>query len=104
MARTPGGQNLRVVVLEHLCANGPSLSLPAVADGLTERIHGAPADDHPEERLEIYMALYHDHVPPLVERGYLSYDQATDTVTLAADADVCGFFERPVGAAEFEAL
>lgn len=100
----PGGQNIRVVVLEHLCATGPSLSLPAVADEVTERTYGAPADDHPEERLEIYMALYHDHVPTLVERGYLSYDQATDTVTLESEADICGFFERSVSAAEFEAL
>lgn len=104
MACTLRGVNLRVIVLEHLCATGPSLSLPSVADEITERTHGAPADGHPEERLEIYMALYHDHVPALVKRGYLSYEQATDTVTLEADADVCGFFERSVGAAEFEAL
>lgn len=94
----------RVIVLDHLCQAGPSLSLPDLADEVTERRYGSPADDYPEERLAVYMDLYHDHVPALVERGYLTYDQETDTVKLDADANVCGFFERSVDAGEFEAL
>lgn len=104
MAPTPREHDLRVVVLEHLCEAGPSLSLASIADEVTERTHGTPADDYPDERLDIYMDLYYDHVPALAELGYLSYEQETDTVTLDADVNVCGFFERPVDASEFKAL
>lgn len=62
------------------------MSLPNLADAVTEREHGAVAD-HLDERLRIYMSLYHDHVPALAEEGFVSYSQSADEVVLTVDPE-----------------
>lgn len=62
------------------------LSLARVADYVTMWEFGVSADELPKERLEIYMALYYEHVPPLSEAGVVTYDQADDTLDLGKNA------------------
>lgn len=39
------------------------------------------------QREEVYVALYHAHVPKLVDEGVLSFDEATETITAAENAE-----------------
>ncbi|WP_135306265.1 DUF7344 domain-containing protein [Haloarcula amylovorans] len=55
-------------------------SLPSIADQITVWETGDPATERLDERLEIYMSLYHDHLPELVETGVITYHQADDAV------------------------
>lgn len=75
----------RRYLLYCLCRCAGSVDLPTVADRVTEWETGDPAEERREERLRIYMSLYHDHVPPLVDAGLVAYDQEADAVELAAD-------------------
>lgn len=58
----------------------PPVTLARVAEFVTEWEFGVAADDLPDERLEIYMALYHDHLPHLVDAGVVRYNQESDTL------------------------
>ncbi|MBX0325634.1 hypothetical protein EGH21_21675 [Halomicroarcula sp. F13] len=58
----------------------PPVTLARVADYVTEWEFGVAVDDFPDKRLEVYMALYHDHLPHLVNAGAINYDQETDTL------------------------
>ena len=59
------------------------ISLPDVADevAVSEAETGIVAID-PETVLDVYLSLYHDHVPRLVEAGLVRYDQELDLVAL----------------------
>ena len=62
------------------------MTLPTLADRVTELEYGAPAESLLDERLCVYMSLYHDHIPPLAEAGIVEYSQEGDTVDLAENA------------------
>ncbi|MFB6281595.1 MAG: hypothetical protein ABEH40_06215 [Haloferacaceae archaeon] len=66
-----------------LYARPNPVSLPDVADQVTEWEHGRPAEELPDERLHVYMSLYHDHVPVLVAADLIRYSQSADAVALA---------------------
>jgi hypothetical protein len=65
---------------------------------VTEREVGGPPDAVPETRLRVYMSLYHDHRPVLVNAGVLEYCQDEDTVTLTAAAGTLASRLEPVEA------
>ncbi|QIO21844.1 hypothetical protein [Haloarcula sp. JP-L23] len=68
-----------------LCLSSTPLPLAGVADQLTVWETGDSPDDRPDGRLRIYMSLYHDHLPPLVEADVVDYRQEADTVDWATD-------------------
>lgn len=73
------------------------LSLARVADYVTMWEFGVSADELPQERLEIYMALYYEHVPPLAEAGVVVYDQADDTLDLGRNGpQLLSILERTI--------
>jgi len=39
------------------------------------------------QRSEVYVALYHAHVPKLVEDGVVTFDETTETITAADNAE-----------------
>jgi len=41
----------------------------------------------PDDRLETYMSLYHDHVPALASADLVRYEQSEDVVALGPAAD-----------------
>lgn len=61
------------------------VSLPRVAEYVTEWTYGVPADDIPEERIRIYLRLYHNHVPRLVDAGVVTYQQDEDMLEPGAN-------------------
>lgn len=78
----------RRYVLSCLSAHGPTVALPDVADDVATREYETSIVDIPEEDvLEVYLSLYHTHVPKLVEAGVVSYDQERDLVTREPLAD-----------------
>lgn len=62
------------------------ISLPEIADRLTRWEYRDPVEERLDERLHIYMSLYHDHVPVLEAAGLVSYSQAADTVEVTERA------------------
>ena len=57
------------------------ISLPDVADEVAVREHGRPLPELSGETVaEVYISIYHDHLPRLIELGLLSYDQERDLV------------------------
>lgn len=40
-----------------------------------------------DQREELYVALYHAHVPKLVDEGVIAFDAATETITTAEHAE-----------------
>jgi hypothetical protein len=40
-----------------------------------------------DQREEVYVALYHAHVPKLVDEGVITFDDETGTITTADNAD-----------------
>ncbi|UPM43588.1 hypothetical protein MW046_03855 [Halocatena salina] len=58
------------------------MSLPDLADECVVMEHGCALDDIPAEAVrDMYMSLYHSHIPHLVEIGAIEYDQERDLVT-----------------------
>lgn len=72
----------RRYLLWTLYLSSPPLPLADVADLITVWETGEAADRNRDRRLRIYMALYHDHLPELVEAGVVDYHQAADEVDL----------------------
>ena len=62
------------------------MTLPTIADRVTELEYGVPAETLLDERLCVYMSLYYDHIPLLAEAGVVEYSQGDDTVDLAENA------------------
>lgn len=62
------------------------VSLARIAEYVTEREFGVPAEEVLDERLEIYMALYHDHLPRLAAAGLVTYHQSDDTLEFGPNA------------------
>lgn len=65
-------------VLECLSRESNAVPLARVADLVTERELGEPADDLPAERYRVHVSLYHRHLPVLQEAGLVTYSQSTD--------------------------
>lgn len=66
----------------------PPMSLAMIADQLTVWTHASQSEtQYLHERLLIYNALYHDHLPVLCDAAVVSYDQEDDMVDLGPAAD-----------------
>ncbi len=71
----------RRYLLESLAEHGYSLTLADLADEVSSRECAAHIAEIPEEDvLEIYLSLYHQHVPKLAEANVVAYDQNHDLV------------------------
>ncbi|NLV14907.1 DUF7344 domain-containing protein [Haloarcula argentinensis] len=62
------------------------VSLAVLTDTVTEFEHGTPAEQYRDERLKIYTALYHNHLPRLVDAGVVQYNQSEDLVDIGPNA------------------
>lgn len=72
------------VVREH----GEAMTLPDVADEVAVREHDRPLPEISAETVsDIYISIYHDHLPRLVDAGLLAYDQDRDLVRPAFEPD-----------------
>lgn len=77
----------RRVVVERLDEHGPQ-TLPELADELVRWTSDEQEDEIPDEQSEsYYVALYHVHVPKLVDAGIAEYDEDDDTVSLVDECD-----------------
>ncbi len=75
----------RRLTLEVLRTYEQSLTLPDVAEEVAKRETGQRiVEITPETVTEIYISLYHDHIPRLAEVGLLEYEQERDLVTPGA--------------------
>ncbi|MFC6989611.1 hypothetical protein ACFQJD_14505 [Haloplanus sp. GCM10025708] len=72
----------RRLLLYALFQHSNPMTLPTIADCVTEWESCVPADAVPKERLRIYMSLYHAHVPKLETAGVVAYSQPEDMVEL----------------------
>ncbi|SDJ82694.1 DUF7344 domain-containing protein [Natronorubrum texcoconense] len=71
--------------LEVMRTYGESLTLPDAAEEVAVRETGCKVTNISAERVhEVYISLYHDHLPRLVDAGLLEYDQERDLVSPAA--------------------
>jgi hypothetical protein len=62
------------------------ISLPDVADEVaTDEGNVRIVEVDPDAVLDIYLSLYHDHVPRLVDAGLVEYDQERDLVALRTE-------------------
>lgn len=82
------GHQLRRYLLYCLLRDSNPVSLPRVADQAVEWRTGMPAETVVDERLELYMDLYHDHLSGLVDDDVISYYQDEDVVELDVAADL----------------
>lgn len=73
-------------LLEH-----DALPLADLADEVAVRERGEPIGEIPAEDVKnVYMSLYHSHVPKLVEADVVAYDQDTDAVVVDEHAALAG--------------
>lgn len=57
------------------------LTLPDAAEEVAKRETGVPVTELPPELIkEVYISLYHDHLPRLTQFGLLEYEQERDLV------------------------
>ncbi|QLK25010.1 hypothetical protein HYG81_12955 [Natrinema zhouii] len=72
----------RRLLLSVMHTYSEELTLPDAAEEVAIRETGHKvADISPERVQEVYLSLYHDHLPRLVDAGLLEYDQERDLVT-----------------------
>ena len=58
------------------------ITLADAAEGVASRETGKPIVDISADHVaDVYISLYHDHLPRLVDAGLLEYDQERDLVT-----------------------
>lgn len=72
----------RRYLLRCLYARSNPVPLPDVADQVIRWEYEEPVEKRLDERLHVYMALYHDHVPLLEAADLVRYSQSADTVAL----------------------
>lgn len=78
----------RRVCLQCLQAHGGALPLADLADEVAVREYESSLDEISAEAVkQIYMSLYHSHIPKLATHGVVSYDQGTDMVALTGEAE-----------------
>ena len=77
----PRRRELLALVEEH-----HEISLPDVADEVAvNEADTSIVEVDPETVLDVYLSLYHDHVPRLVEAGLVQYDQELDLVVFRTE-------------------
>lgn len=60
---------------------GEEITLPDVAEEVAVRESGRAVTELSAERVaNVYISLYHDHMPRLIEAGLIEYDQERDLV------------------------
>jgi hypothetical protein len=75
------GHRYRRHVVRTLDDHGCELTLADLADEAARREHGTPVSEIASETVsELYLALYHTHVPKLVDGDAVRYDQEADIV------------------------
>ncbi|MFC4544185.1 hypothetical protein ACFO5R_19850 [Halosolutus amylolyticus] len=75
----------RRLLLEVMATYGEELTLPDAAEEVAVRETGRKVRElSAEEVADVYISLYHDHLPRLVDAGLLEYDQERDLVSPAA--------------------
>jgi hypothetical protein len=75
-----------------------SLTLADVAELVAEREAGVDVAEIPAEDVrEVYLELYHSHVPKLVDARVVQYDQDRDVLALLGDAAIPWPIARTVG-------
>jgi len=75
-------------LLNCLQSNGCSLSLPDAAEEVAVReFNKALEEIAAKDVKQVYMSLYHAHVPKLADHGVVKYDQEQDRVALTDKAD-----------------
>ncbi|WP_226483271.1 DUF7344 domain-containing protein [Natrinema amylolyticum] len=77
----------RRYLLYYLHRYANPVQLADVAHQITIWKLNEPADEHLQERLQIYLALYHDHLPPLAEADVVDYAQQEDMIELGPTAE-----------------
>ena len=74
----------RRLLLEVMRTYDQQLTLPDAAEEVAVRESGRSVTDLSAERVaNVYISLYHDHLPRLVDAGLLEYDQERDLVSPA---------------------
>lgn len=68
----------------YVCTN--PLTLPDIAQQVTEWEHNRPTEEILDARLRVYMSLYHDHVPKLEDANLVVYHQGDDMIELTETA------------------
>ncbi|WP_226481145.1 DUF7344 domain-containing protein [Natrinema amylolyticum] len=75
----------RRLLLAVMRTYGEELTLPDAAEEVAVRETGHNVTNISAERVrEVYLSLYHDHLPRLVDAGLLEYDQERDLVAPTA--------------------
>lgn len=74
-------------LLTHLLQKDGSVPLASVADYIVTRELGVTPEQVLEARKQVYLTLYHSHVPKLEEAGFVAYDQAEDRVRATAETE-----------------
>ncbi|UTF53179.1 DUF7344 domain-containing protein [Natronosalvus rutilus] len=75
----------RRLLLSVLEEHEQELTLPDAAEEVAQCETGKPITELSAERVaNVYISLYHDHLPRLVDAGLLEYDQERDLVAPAS--------------------
>ncbi|MFP9191686.1 DUF7344 domain-containing protein [Natronosalvus vescus] len=78
------GHQRRRLLYDVLRTHEQELTLPDAAEEVAQQEANRPITELSAERIaDVYISLYHDHLPRLVEAGLLEYDQENDLVALA---------------------
>ena len=78
----------RRVVLYCLCKYQTPMALADLADEVATREQEMPIPDIPAEEVkQVYLSLYHSHIPKLVETNVVEYTQERDLVALAENSE-----------------
>lgn len=77
----------RRYLLYYLYLYANPVQLPDVAHQITVWETNEPAKDHLQDRLRIYNALYHDHLPMLIEADVIEYNQEEDMIDRGTAAE-----------------
>lgn len=79
------GDQRRRLLLAVMRNYGEAVTLPDAAEEVAARETGHTVRNISAEHVtEVYLSLYHDHLPRLVDAGLLEYDQERDLVAPAA--------------------
>ncbi|WP_255169768.1 DUF7344 domain-containing protein [Natrononativus amylolyticus] len=75
----------RRLFIEVMCTYQEEVTLPDAAEEVASRETGLPVVEISAERVaDVYISLYHDHLPRLVDADLLEYDQERDLVAPVA--------------------
>lgn len=84
----------RRTLLRCLQAFDEPVSLPDIADEVAEREQGESIASISGERVrDVYLSLYHRHVPALANEGLIAYDQSADLVWIPEGVDPADVYD-----------